>query len=163
MTMAKKRNIKRIAVWLVVVSMMSTGCASKTENQSRQQGVQMQQILTPPQTHIDNRIQIADAAAEKIVRINRVKQANVLVTGRNAYVAVIVDTPQNQLSRDLEAQIAQQVRSTDPNIQNVYISANPEFVDRITSYVTDVRQGRPVSGFYEQFTEIVQRLFPKAR
>jgi YhcN/YlaJ family sporulation lipoprotein len=158
MTITKKYTI---AMLLAIVTIMATGCTSKTNNQTRQQGVQTQQVHNPPQ--VDNRIQIANQAAEKIVKLNSVKQANVLVTGRNAYVAVVVDTPQGQLSRELEEQIAQHVRSTDPNIQNVYVSTNPEFVDRINRYVTDVRQGRPVSGFFEEFTEIVQRIFPKAR
>jgi spore cortex protein len=87
----------------------------------------------------------------------------VLVTGKHAYVAVVVNTPEGPLSRELEEQIAQQVRATDQNIQNVYVSTNPEFVDRINRYVTDVRQGHPVTGFFQEFTEIVKRIFPKSR
>jgi YhcN/YlaJ family sporulation lipoprotein len=161
MMITKKYPIKGIALLIAIVTIMATGCTSKTDNQ--QQGVQTQQVPNPPQANMDNRIRIANEAADKIIKLNGVKQANVLVTGRNAYVAVLADTPQSQLSQELEEQIAQQVRSSDPNIQNVYVSTNPEFVDRINRYVTDVRQGRPVSGFFEEFTEIVQHIFPQAR
>lgn len=157
----RRYKIKQITMLLAIVLIIATGCMSRTNNQVRQQGLQTQQAQNLPQ--MDNRIQIASQAANNIVKLNSVKQANVVVTARNAYVAVIVDTPQSHLSRELEEQIAQQVRSTDPNIQNVYVSTNPEFVDRINRYVTDVRQGRPVSGFFDEFTEIVKRIFPKAR
>ncbi|MDF2959627.1 MAG: hypothetical protein K0S39_1362 [Paenibacillus sp.] len=100
---------------------------------------------------------------EKITQLNGVRQANVLVMQRNAYVAAAVDANQGQLTRDMEDQIAQQVRATDPNIQNVYVSTNPEFVDRVNSYASDVGQGRPVVGFFEEFNEMVQRIFPTAR
>ncbi|MCY9666360.1 YhcN/YlaJ family sporulation lipoprotein, partial [Paenibacillus alginolyticus] len=60
-------------------------------------------------------------------------------------------------------QIAPKVRETDPTIQNVYVSTNPDFIDRINAYVRDVQEGRPVAGFVEEFNEMVQRIFPNAR
>ncbi|NHN35365.1 YhcN/YlaJ family sporulation lipoprotein [Paenibacillus agricola] len=159
----RKCNIKEVATLLAIVLIMATGCTNNADNQVKQQGMRTQQVNNNNPPKVDNRIQIANQAAEKIVKLNSVKQANVVVTEKNAYVAVLVDTPQGELSHELEEQIAQQVRSSDSNIQNVYVSTNPEFVDRINRYVTDVREGRPVSGFFEEFTEIVKRIFPKAR
>ena len=149
---------------LVIVAIMATGCTNNANNQVKQQGVGMQQAQNLPQgTPIDNRVQIAKQAADRITRINGVKAANVLVTRSNAYVAAVVNTNQGQLTSNLEHQIAQQVRATDPSIQNVYVSTNPEFVNRVNKYVADVGQGRPVSGFVEEFTVMVNRIFPKAR
>lgn len=159
---------------LLVASAMMTGCMNNQAQQpgaqtqqpgaqTQQPGAQTQQALNPPQANLDNRIQIADRAAEKIAQVKGVKQANVLVTQRNAYVACMVNDNQGKLTPEVEAQIAKQVRATDPNIQNVYVSTNPEFVDRINSYVADVGQGRPVAGFFEEFNQMVQRVFPTAR
>jgi YhcN/YlaJ family sporulation lipoprotein len=161
----KKNHRKKIAMLLLVaVTIMATGCTNNANNQVKQQGVRMQQAINSPQgTPIDNRVEVAKQAADKITQINGVKSANVLVTRRNAYVAAVVNTNQGQLTSDLENQIAQQVRSTDPNIQNVYVSTNPEFVNRVNKYVADVGQGRPVSGFVEDFTVMVNRIFPSAR
>jgi YhcN/YlaJ family sporulation lipoprotein len=152
--------IRRMTL-LLIISVMMAGCMNN--NQAQQPGVQTQQAQDQPRTNVDNRIQIADQAAEKIVKVKGVRQANVLVTQRNAYVAAVVDANQGQLSPETEAQIAKQVRATDPNIQNVYVSTNPEFVDRVNRYVTDIGQGRPVAGFFEEFNEMVQRIFPNAR
>lgn len=164
--MNMNHSIKAAAAILAAVAVLAAGCANNARNQVRQQGTQMQQTQmhqNQPQGTTDNRVQIANQAADKIVKLNGVRAANVLVTRRNAYVAAAVDTNQGQLTRELEEQIAQQVRATDPNIQNVYVSTNPEFVDRVNRYVADAGQGRPVAGFFEEFNEMVQRIFPTAR
>ncbi|MDQ6418448.1 YhcN/YlaJ family sporulation lipoprotein [Paenibacillus sp. LHD-117] len=111
----------------------------------------------------EDRVEVADRAAENITKLKGVRQANVLVTRRNAYVAAALDDDQKKLTRDIEDQIAKQVRAADSDIQNVYVSTNPQFVDRINGYVDDVQQGRPVAGFVEEFNEMVARIFPNAR
>lgn len=148
--------------FLLIISAIMMGC-TMNNNQTQQPGIQTQQAQDQPQKNLDTRVQIANQAAEKITQLNGVRQANVLVTQRNAYVAAAVDDNQGKLTRELEDQIAQQVRAADPNIQNVYVSTNPEFMDRTNRYVTDVGQGRPVAGFFEEFNEMVQRIIPNAR
>ncbi|MCY9669571.1 YhcN/YlaJ family sporulation lipoprotein [Paenibacillus alginolyticus] len=164
--MVNKRYMKMvIALTFVVLPIVATGCTDN--NEVRQQGnrtdridrIQQQTDTNPA----DNRILVADQAAQKIVSIPGVKQANVVVTQRNAYVAAVLDDGQSQLSREIEDQIASKVRETDPTIQNVYVSTNPDFIDRINAYVRDVQEGRPVAGFVEEFNEMVQRIFPNAR
>ncbi|WP_036635512.1 YhcN/YlaJ family sporulation lipoprotein, partial [Paenibacillus alginolyticus] len=48
----------------------------------------------------------------------------------------------------------------DPTIQNVYVSTNPDFIDRINAYVRDVQKGRPVAGFVEEFNVMVHSRMP---
>ncbi|NOV01607.1 YhcN/YlaJ family sporulation lipoprotein [Paenibacillus planticolens] len=171
MKMKKKLATVGIVITVGVLTIVSTGCANKAKDQVKQQSVQMQQnqhnqhnqVRPLATTAADNQIQIAKQASDQIVKLNGVKQANVLVTGKNAYVAAITNSNQGQLTADMEHQIAQQVRATDPNIQKVYVSTNPEFVDRVNKYVSDVRLGHPISGFFQEFTETVKRVFPNAR
>jgi YhcN/YlaJ family sporulation lipoprotein len=157
---------KFLIVTVVTLSIVVTGCAN-TQNNLRQQSAPGSTILGQPQSQqpkatADNKIKEASAAAARITKIKGVRSANVLVTQRNAYVAAVLDT-NAQISRSIEDQIAAQVRATDPNIQNVYVSTSPELVDRFNAYVRDVQQGRPVSGFVNEFNAIVQRIFPKAK
>lgn len=171
----KKQTLQAGACLFITASLLLAGCANNAANRVRQQGMNMQQnqnqppatiqplpTMNPQAGNMDNRIQVSKEAADKITKIGGVIQANVLVTGRNAYVAALMDTTQ-QMTREIEDLIAQQVRSTDQRIQKVYVSTNPEFRDRVNQYVTDVGQGRPATGFYEQFNEMVQRVFPNAR
>jgi spore cortex protein len=112
----------------------------------------------------ENRMEVADEAADKVANLEEVRTANCIVTDQNAYVAVILDNnPKGEVTRDIENKIARAVKSTDPDIQNVYVSTNPDFVDRITDYGDKIQQGRPVQGLFEEFNEMVRRVFPTAR
>ncbi|MDQ0915910.1 YhcN/YlaJ family sporulation lipoprotein [Paenibacillus sp. V4I5] len=156
-----KGSQKVLVFAIATMVIFMSGCTANPNN-LKQQGapITQQQIQQP--SNGENRIQIASEGAAKIAELNSVKQANVLVTKRNAYVAAVLENDQ-QLTRDIEDQIANQVRATDPNIQNVYVSTNPDMMDRFNTYVLDVQQGRPVAGFVEQFNEIVYRIFPNAK
>ncbi|GLB60721.1 YhcN/YlaJ family sporulation lipoprotein [Cytobacillus sp. NCCP-133] len=109
------------------------------------------------------KMRIADKAAEKITAIPEVDTANVIVTENNAYVAARMDNGNGKLTRDIERKIADQVRSVDQDIDNVYVSVNPDFFDRMTGYTEDIRGGQPIEGFFDEFNETVRRIFPTQR
>ena len=111
-----------------------------------------------------NRMAVADKAAEKIVSMREVDQANVIVTDNNAYVAAkLANHNGNRLEKDIENKISDVVKSTDQNIDNVYVSVNPDFYERTTSYANDIRNGRPIAGFFDEFNTLVRRVFPTER
>ncbi len=114
----------------------------------------------------NNRFEIADKAAEKIANMPEVEDANVFVTDENAYVAAELKTgmkTEGEATRDLERKISQHVKATDPDIDNVFVSTNPEFIDRAGTYADRVEQGEPIEGMFEEFNETVRRIFPNAR
>ncbi|MCJ8009579.1 YhcN/YlaJ family sporulation lipoprotein [Lederbergia wuyishanensis] len=112
----------------------------------------------------DNQIDVADNIADKIADLKEVDTANVLVTRRNAYVAVrLNNTGNNEMTSTVQRKIAKQVRDVDNNIDNVYISENPDFYNRMTGYRNDINNGRPVSGFFNEFSDTVRRVFPNSR
>ena len=111
-----------------------------------------------------NRMAVADKAADKIVSMREVDQANVIVMDNNAYVAAkLANHNGNRLEKDIENKISDVVKSTDQNIDNVYVSVNPDFYDRTTSYANDIRNGRPIAGFFDEFNTLVRRIFPTQR
>ena len=111
-----------------------------------------------------NRMAVADKAAEKIVSMREVDQANVIVTDNNAYVAAkLTNHNGNRIEKDIENKISDVVKSTDQNIDNVYVSVNPDFYERTTSYANDIRNGRPIAGFFDEFNTLVRRTFPTER
>lgn len=192
-------NAKRIAITAatVALSVSLAGCGGTgtgPDNTVQQQGMQMQgkdEVRGQTRNQADQRIQLADRAAEQIVKIPGVRQANVLITENNAYVAAILDAPagtgpnfrteprggaapdgrtargsnmrDEPLSPQIKNAIADKVRQAVPGIQNVYVSTNPDFVDRVNNYADDLREGRPIEGLWEEFSEMVQRVFPTAQ
>ncbi len=114
-------------------------------------------------TNNETRLHVANKAADRIVALKEVDKANVVVTNRNAYVAVVLHENVNVITKQLENKIADRVRATDSDIRNVFVSSNPDFVDRMRNYVDKINQGKPVTGLFEEFTETVRRVFPNAR
>lgn len=125
----------------------------------------------------ESNLEVAQDAADLVADLDEVDSATVIVTNKNAYVAVVLndvatndntnaDTNANAdeaLTADLEDKIANKVREVNKDIKNVYVSLNPDFVERMTDYGTRINEGKPVAGFFEEFTESVRRVFPDAR
>ena len=118
--------------------------------------------------NVDNnnqtRLEVADKAADRIAKLNEVDTANVIVTNRNAYVAVVLKNgAKGEVTDRLEKKVADQVRATDPDIRDVFVSSNPDFVNRMEDYGNRINEGAPVRGLFEEFTETVRRVFPNTR
>ena len=125
----------------------------------------------------ETKLAVAKDAADRITELDGVESASVMVTDRNAYAAVVLkgdntvnntetnndkNNPDQVLSSDLENKIAEKVREANNEIENVYVSLNPEFVDRMTGYVDKINEGEPVAGFFDEFSEAMRRVFPDA-
>ncbi|MFD1017650.1 YhcN/YlaJ family sporulation lipoprotein [Thalassobacillus hwangdonensis] len=110
---------------------------------------------------------VAERAADRIAdQVDGIDRAYVLKTRDNAYVAAdMKDGSQNngKVSDDVKKQISDIVKKTDQNIDNVYVSTNADFVDLSRNYVRDVDRGEPVQGFFREFGEMVDRIFPEAK
>ncbi|KAI7260782.1 hypothetical protein KC345_g9978 [Hortaea werneckii] len=64
------------------------------------------------------------------------------------------------VTKDMKDKIAAVVKKADPNIENVYVSANPDFVERANYYADEFRAGHPLKGFANEFRTMVERIFP---
>lgn len=127
----------------------------------------------------------ADRITEEVAEIDR---AYVITTDNNAYVAANLDTDQgnnnsdgnanernvsdrngatnqdaNELTDEVKDRIAKIVKSVDREIDNVYVSTNPDFINLANDYADDVENGEPVEGFFDQFGSMIERLFPENR
>lgn len=112
----------------------------------------------------ENRMEVADKAADRIAELDEVRTANVIVTNRNAYAAVVLrDGTKGEVTGRLENKIADKVRATDPDLRNVFVSSNPDFIERMKDYGERINEGDPIEGLFEEFNETVRRVFPNAR
>ncbi|NBJ69110.1 MULTISPECIES: YhcN/YlaJ family sporulation lipoprotein [Clostridia] len=133
-----------------------------------------------------NRYEVSKEASERITReIDEIDTAYVLTMDNNAYVAAGLDTNDtnvenkntgnntanntnnvdkgNELTDDVKSRIKQIVQSVDADIDNVYVSTNPDFLNLTQNYANDVENGKPVKGFFDQFGNMIERLFPQNR
>jgi len=110
------------------------------------------------------RLEVADEAADRIAKLDEVDSANVIVTNRNAYVAVVLKNGANgEVTDRLKKKISDQVKATDRDIRNVYVSSDPDFVNRMEGYGNRINEDASRDGLFEEFTETVRRVFPNNR
>lgn len=121
----------------------------------------------------ESRLDLAEDVAEKVTELDEVDNATVILSNRNAYVAVVMDndntntnaedtTREDELPKDLEDKISDKVREVKTDVDNVYVSLNPDFVERMRGYGTRIKEGEPIEGFFEEFGEAVRNVFPDA-
>ncbi|MCR2804345.1 YhcN/YlaJ family sporulation lipoprotein [Paenibacillus soyae] len=71
-----------------------------------------------------------------------------------------MSTGEELLTADMKSQIAEAVKELHPQIANIYISANPEFVGRMNMYMNDNMLGYPVQNYIMEFNAMAERVFP---
>ncbi|MDQ1004595.1 YhcN/YlaJ family sporulation lipoprotein [Neobacillus niacini] len=107
-----------------------------------------------------NGLWVVEEAEDNVQKLEEVKRANVIAVNRNAYVGVVmVDDFHGELYPYVEDEIAQQVRSADGTIQNVYISTNRDFVRQMGQYRDKIQNGRHADGLNGGFNNMVRRVF----
>ncbi|MFF2018737.1 YhcN/YlaJ family sporulation lipoprotein [Paenibacillus sp. NPDC058177] len=67
---------------------------------------------------------------------------------------------EDNVTQAIKDKIAAEIKKTSPNIDAVYVSANPDFVERFNVYAEEARAGHPLKGFADEFRTMVERIFP---
>lgn len=121
----------------------------------------------------NNQYDVSEEAAERIKNdIEGIDRVQVLTTDNNAYVAAGFDNKNHQnrknngdgeeeVNEEMKQKIGDIVRSVDNNIENVYVSSNPDFIDLTNNYVDDMNNGEPIEGFFDQMGNMIERVFPQ--
>ncbi|WP_431087160.1 YhcN/YlaJ family sporulation lipoprotein [Paenibacillus sp. 8b26] len=66
----------------------------------------------------------------------------------------------NTLTEAVKSRISNKVKQFAPSIEQVYVSANPDFVKHTTDFTRSVQNGHPIKGMSAQLADIIQRVFP---
>jgi YhcN/YlaJ family sporulation lipoprotein len=115
--------------------------------------------------HGNSHLEANGKLADKIAAMPGIDAAFVMTTDHNAYVAVKEDNASKPgasaaLTNSTKDKIADQVKAMSPSVENVYVSANADFLGRMEGYANDVRAGHPIQGFLSEFNALVERIFP---
>ncbi|TYS38926.1 YhcN/YlaJ family sporulation lipoprotein [Bacillus swezeyi] len=179
-------NMKKGAITAFLLPLLFTagcGMANQGENARRNQDNALQNVTNRDnvndgayvndrmnvtdnrnQNQDNNNMEVADKAADKVAELKEVRNANVIVTENNAYVAVMLKgNPKGEVTNDLKKKISNKVKEADKDINNVFVSANPDFVDRMRNYGDRIQNGEPIEGIFEEFGETINRIFPQQR
>ncbi|WP_136608368.1 YhcN/YlaJ family sporulation lipoprotein [Paenibacillus dokdonensis] len=66
----------------------------------------------------------------------------------------------DNVSAEIKTKISDVIKKADPSITNVYVSANPDFVQRVSNYATEVKNGHPIQGMVSELSTMFERIFP---
>ncbi len=166
------KMLRVLASLLIIFSLMGCGTKKTEEVKENAMGTETETIVKDEvgkesttdanlNTEGNHKLAVADDVADKIVKMEEVESANVIVTDMNAYVAVVLKEGANG-SEATENKIADEVRSANATFKNVYVSMNPDFVKQMNEYGTKIRANEPVEGFFTEFSDAVKRVFPDA-
>jgi len=166
------KMLRVLATLLVIFSLMGCGMKKNEEVKDNAVGTETETDVNDTTTddlttdaNVNNesnqKLAVADDVADKIVKMEEVESANVIVTDTNAYVAVVLKEGANG-SEVTENKIADEVRLANAAFKNVYVSMNPDFVKQMNDYGTKIREDKPVEGFFEEFSDAMKRVFPDA-
>ncbi|ASN06623.1 YhcN/YlaJ family sporulation lipoprotein [Virgibacillus necropolis] len=133
-----------------------------------------------------NKYDMSEEAAEKISQqVEGIDNAFVVTTENNAYVAAELDKKDNgnnnnanntgnadgnnntgngngdEITDETKQKISDIVKSMDDNIDNVYVSTNPDFLDSVTNYADQAENGEPIEGLFDQMGNMIERVFPQ--
>lgn len=115
----------------------------------------------PGDNNMNNLSRRANSIARRIAQLNEVNRCSVLLSGDTAIVGVdIANNLEGRMTTELKQKIENIVKDMDNNIKNVSITADPDLFTRISNMARDIRDGRPITGFANQFQEILRRITP---
>ncbi|MFC4386778.1 YhcN/YlaJ family sporulation lipoprotein [Gracilibacillus marinus] len=124
-------------------------------------------LNTDKTTKDKTKYEIAEKAQKRIEKeIPSIQNVYVLKTNNNAYVAASWDKDnnttknENELSKEVREKIVKAVKSVDNDIEKVYISTNPDFLNLVNQYSEDVDSGEPIEGLFNRMGNMIERVFP---
>ncbi|SDC63271.1 sporulation lipoprotein, YhcN/YlaJ family [Pelagirhabdus alkalitolerans] len=109
--------------------------------------------------------QVSDEISEAINQeVDEIDQANALKMGNTAYVACRLSGDSgdgsDDLSDEIEEKVTRAAKEADQDLDEVFVSTNPDFMNLSDNYMRDIERGEPIEGFFDQFGEMFERLFP---
>lgn len=115
----------------------------------------------------DNQYDVSKEAADKITdKVDDIKRVTVLTTDNNAYVGAQLDKGKSdktgdEVTDETKKEITDIIKDVDGDIDNVYVTTNPDFANLLDNYSNDLDEGKPITGLFDEIGTMIERLFPQ--
>lgn len=104
---------------------------------------------------------LATKLSSEAAKVPGVKNAAVAISGSNAYVGLdLKANVTGQKTNEIKRDAANRVERADNRITNAYVSTDIDTVTRIKKVAQGISQGKPLSSFTAELTEISRRIVP---
>jgi spore cortex protein len=110
---------------------------------------------------VDERVRVETKLAHRIDAISGVNGATVLLANRMAYIGVGLQPHISDAQmRKVKQKVIRVTKAEQPSVTTVYVSANPGAVHQLQTFAGELQRGRPVSGTWNRFQNMVERIWP---
>lgn len=123
--------------------------------------------LDPRNTAPGQNQNVQATTADRVVRLvnamPEVKGSYALVVGNVAMVGVDMrDRLSGDKENELKDRISAETKRQMPELAEVWVTADPDLVTRIRDLASRIGHGEPITGFFEEISEIAKKLQPQA-
>lgn len=117
-----------------------------------------------PQVTPGNQVQptVADQIVQMVNKMTGVKASYAVVIGNLAMIGVdLKDRLNADQENQLKDRIAAEVKAKMPQLAEVWVTADPDLVVRIRDLAARIARGEPISGFFDEVNNLIQKLRPQ--
>jgi YhcN/YlaJ family sporulation lipoprotein len=101
--------------------------------------------------------------ANEVEKVPGVKNATVLINNNTAYIGIDLDEAiEDRQITVIKDRIVNKVKDMENRITMVYVSADVDVVGRLRGYAQDIREGKPISGIFEEIEDMFRRAVPRS-
>ncbi|WP_082860580.1 YhcN/YlaJ family sporulation lipoprotein [Domibacillus aminovorans] len=105
-------------------------------------------------------LELPRSEATRIADMKQIEQAHVIIQGHKAYVALVLNDTAEAVPVPIEEKISDLLMDEDPQIEEVFVSAKPEFVKYMAEFEKRLTAGEPSKDFIDEFGNTVRKIFP---
>jgi YhcN/YlaJ family sporulation lipoprotein len=105
-------------------------------------------------------LELPRTAAVRIADMEQIDQAHVIIQGHKAYVALVLNDTAEAVPVPIEEKISDLLMDEDLQVEEVFVSAKPEFVKDMDEFEKRLTAGEPSKDFIDEFGDTVQKIFP---
>jgi len=159
MSRDKFRFLLLTVVLVTLAAAFFTGCsaARKPAPPGQTPGTPGNQAVpADPRVASRDAARLADAADD----VAGVRKAWVVLSGTTAYVGLDLEPNQEPRSKTIQREVASRCKHADNRIRRVMVTTDPDLVTRITRVSEGIAQGRPISSFTREMSELNKRMTP---
>lgn len=120
--------------------------------------------VSPMPTSSREMHKLATKLAGDAAKVPGVKKATVVLSGTVAYVGLdLKANVEAARTNTIKKDVADKVKKADKRLTSVIVTSDVDTVTRIKKVATGIGQGKPVTSFAREITEIGRRIAPKTK
>ncbi|SFG95603.1 sporulation lipoprotein, YhcN/YlaJ family [Desulfotomaculum arcticum] len=165
--MKKKNFITLLMALIMLFTVLAfSGCTTAARKPAPPPDTTSPNQTAPNNTMTTNNTDTAKAKriASETDKVDGVTKSTVVVAGSKAYVGIDINAniEKNQ-TKAVENEVSNRIKNVEPTINTVYVSSDVDTVTRLKKVAQGISQGKPVSSFARELSEIGRRLTPTVK